>query len=157
MLVHPIHPLTNSLYEQDLYLWTQQMTVALQTGQLDQLDLINLAEEIASLGRSEKRELRNRLQILLMHLLKWHYQPHQRSHSWQSTITEQRIQISELLQDSPSLVPHLSTLFDNCYQKAREMATAETHLSRPTFPETSPYTLAETLQFDFWIDSPDIN
>jgi hypothetical protein len=132
------------------------MAEALQTGQLEQLDLKNLAEEIEGLGRSEKRELRSRLQVLLMHLLKWQYQPQRRSHSWQSTITEQRIQLAGLLQDSPSLKPHLEEIFEDCYQAARQMEATETQLPIAQFPATSPYSIADALRITFWIDSMEI-
>lgn len=146
-----------TLYEQDFHLWTQKMVEALQSGQLENLDLENLAEEIASLGRSEKRELRSRLQVLLMHLLKWQYQPQCRSHSWQSTITEQRVQLDGLLQDSPSLQPHLAEIFNDCYQAAHKLAATETQLAIERFPTTSPYSIEETLRADYWIDSPEIS
>ncbi|MCU0568102.1 MAG: DUF29 domain-containing protein [Oculatellaceae cyanobacterium Prado106] len=146
----------NLLYQQDFYQWTQQMAEALQHGHYEKLDLENLAEEIESLGRSEKRELRSRLQILLMHLLKWQYQPQRRSHSWQSTITEQRVQINGLLQDSPSLRPYLVEIFEDCYETARTLAAGETGMAIAHFPTSSLYSIEETLQLDYWIDSPDV-
>jgi len=156
MLEQPLKSAVTCLYEQDFYLWTQQMAEALQSGQLAQLDLENLAEEIEGLGRSEKRELRSRLQVLLMHLLKWQYQSQKRSHSWQSTITEQRIHLTGLLRDSPSLKPHLEEIFEDCYQDARQMAAIETQLPISQFPPTSPFSIPDTLRVNFWIDSSEI-
>jgi uncharacterized damage-inducible protein DinB len=75
---------SHSLYEQDFYQWTQQMATVLRNGHFDQLDIENIAEEIESLGRSDRRELKSRLTVLLMHLLKWHCQPEQRNNSWLS-------------------------------------------------------------------------
>ena len=109
----------NILYEQDFYLWIQTTVQQLKENKLNEIDIPNLIEEIESMGRSEKRELKSRLIVLLMHLLKWHYQPEKRSESWRSTITEQRICIEGLLEDSPSLKPLLSEVFEDCYQKAR--------------------------------------
>lgn len=103
------------LYEQDFFLWTQQMATALREGLLDQLDLENLAEEIESVGRSEKRELISRLRVLLIHLLKWQFQSERRSHSWQSTITEQRIQLELVLEDSPSFKGLVPDLLESAY------------------------------------------
>ena len=144
------------LYEQDFFLWTQQMAIALREGQLDQLDLENLAEEIESVGRSEKRELISRLRVLLIHLLKWQFQSERRSHSWQSTITEQRIQLELVLEDSPSLKGLVPNLLKGAYQQARVKAADETQLAIATFPEHCPYALADILRSDFWIDSPDV-
>ncbi|MFB2833141.1 DUF29 domain-containing protein [Floridanema evergladense] len=136
----------NSLYEQDFYLWIETTAQQLKEGKFDEVDLTNLIEEIESMGRSEKRELKSRLIVLLMHLLKWQYQPEKRSESWRSTISEQRICIEGLLEDSPSLKPLISEVFDDCYQKACLKATDETGIKLNFFPKESPFTLEETLQ-----------
>jgi hypothetical protein len=75
-----------NLYDQDFYQWTHEQAELMKAGALSQLDIPNLIEEIESMGRSEKRELRSRLTVLLMHLLKWDYQQDRRSGSWKSTI-----------------------------------------------------------------------
>lgn len=136
----------NNLYEEDFYLWTQTTAAQLKDHKFNELDLTNLIEEIASMGRGEQRELKSRLIVLLMHLLKWHYQPGKRSESWRSTITEQRICIEELLEDSPSLKPLLSQVFERCYQKARIKASAETGIRLNLLPKESPFSLEETLE-----------
>ena len=136
----------NSLYEQDFYMWIETTAQQLREGKFDEVDLTNLIEEIESMGRSEKRELKSRLIVLLMHLLKWQYQPEKRSESWRSTISEQRICIEGLLEDSPSLKPLISEVFDDCYQKARLKASDETGIKLNFFPKESPFTLEETLQ-----------
>jgi hypothetical protein len=135
-----------SLYEQDFHQWTQQMATALRNGHFDQIDIENIAEEIESLGRSDKRELKSRLTVLLMHLLKWHYQPEKRSNSWQATIIEQRIRILDLLSESPSLVSYLKGEVDRCYNNAKALAAAETGLAPTTFPQDCPYLLTEALE-----------
>ncbi|MFM6454218.1 MAG: DUF29 domain-containing protein, partial [Planktothrix sp.] len=70
-----------SLYEQDFYGWTKKQTQLLREQKWHHLDLNNLIEEIESLGRQERQQLRNRLSILMAHLLKWEYQPTKRSRS----------------------------------------------------------------------------
>ena len=135
----------NNLYEQDFYLWTQITAEQLKENKFNEIDITNLIEEIESMGRSEKRELKSRLIVLLMHLLKWHYQPEKRSESWRTTITEQRICIEGLLEDSPSLKPLLSEVFEDCYQKARLKASDETGIKLNFFPKESPFSLAESL------------
>ncbi|BAZ81973.1 DUF29 domain-containing protein [Sphaerospermopsis kisseleviana CS-549] len=134
-----------NLYEQDFYLWIETTAQQLRKGDFTEVDLGNLIEEIESMGRSEKRELKSRLIVLLMHLLKWHYQPEKRSASWQSTITEQRICLEELLEDSPSLQPLFTELFADCYNKARLKASQETGIKLNLFPQESPFSLDEVM------------
>ena len=141
---------SKSLYDRDFYLWIQTTTQQLKEGQFNEIDIANLIEEIESMGRSEKRELKSRLIVLLMHLLKWQYQPEKRSESWRSTISEQRICIEGLLEDSPSLQPLIYELFDECYQKARLKASEETGIKLNFFPKESPFTLEETLKVSFF-------
>ncbi|MBE7380212.1 MAG: DUF29 domain-containing protein [Leptolyngbya sp. SIO1E4] len=133
-------PVSN-LYETDFYDWTRAMATALRQGRWQDLDIDNLAEEIESLGRSDKRALKSRLEVLLMHLLKWKYQPEHRSNSWRSTIIEQRLRIQDLLEDSPSLQPYLEAERERCYANACKLAAAETGLDLRTFPSTCPFTL----------------
>lgn len=91
----------HSLYETDFYAWTQEQTVLLRNHQWSKLDLLNLIEEIESLGKQQRQELRNCLSVLMGHLLKWQYQPEQRSRSWLATIRVQRRDTQELLQENP--------------------------------------------------------
>ncbi|CDM93671.1 MAG: DUF29 domain-containing protein [Limnospira sp. PMC 1291.21] len=142
----------NNLYEEDFYLWTQITAEQLKENQFTQVDVANLIEEIESMGRNEKRELKSRLIVLLMHLLKWHYQPTKRSESWRSTITEQRICIEGLLEDSPSLKPLLTEVFKDCYQKARIKASDETGIKLNFLPKESPFSLEETLESSYLDD-----
>jgi hypothetical protein len=80
-----------------------------------------------------------------MHLLKWQHQPQKRSESWRSTITEQRISIEVLLEDSPSLKPLVEEIFNDCYQKARFKASEKTKIKLNFFPQESPFTQEETI------------
>ncbi len=135
-----------NLYEQDFYLWTQTISHHLKENNFNEIDTPNLIEEIKCMGRSEKRGLKNRLIVLLMHLLKWQYQPEKRSESWRSNISEQRICLETLLEDSPSLQPLLAEVFEDCYQKARLKASDETGIKLNFFPKESPFILEETLK-----------
>ncbi|BAY79851.1 hypothetical protein NIES25_63390 (plasmid) [Nostoc linckia NIES-25] len=137
---------TQNLYDKDFYLWTQTVVQQLKEEKFNEVDIPNLVEEIESMGRSEKRELKSRLIVLLMHLIKWQYQPEKRSESWRSTITEQRICIEGLLEDSPSLQPFIAEVFEDCYQKSRLKASDETGIKLNFFPQESPFTLEETLK-----------
>ena len=123
-----LDPPSEQLYEQDFWLWTQAMVEALKSGNLSQLDLENLAEEVESLGRSDRRELQSRLTVLLMHLLKWQFQPDMRSGSWRGTLAEQRIHILKLLKESPSLRSFFEESVNECYDDAKVKASEETGL-----------------------------
>jgi hypothetical protein len=91
----------SELYQTDFYPWTIEQAKCLKDGTWDCLDISNLVEEIESLGKLQRQELRNRLGILLGHLLKWEFQPSHRSKSWLATIREQRRRIGDLLDSYP--------------------------------------------------------
>ena len=130
-----------STYEQDFYQWTQEQAELLKAGALSQLDVENLIEEIESMGKSQKRALISRMTVLLMHLLKWDYQPDRRSGSLKSTIITQRKEIKRLLKDNPGLKSIITEMLTETYLDAAEIASAETELPESTFPETCPYTV----------------
>lgn len=139
-----------SLYEQDFCLWIEKTVKQLREKQTDELDWENLIEEIESLGKSDKRELRNRLTVLLEHLLKRTYWEQEREtcfRGWQDTIREQRRQIKLLIKDSPSLQPFLLEIFSQCYSDAREDVIFKTGLSL-NIPTKSPFTPEKTFNFD---------
>lgn len=101
--VEPLAGDRMQLYETDFYAWTQEQAKLLSEHQWNQLDLPNLIEEIESLGKQQRQELRNRLSILIGHLLKWEYQPDRRSRSWLATLRIQRREVQNLLKENPSL------------------------------------------------------
>ncbi len=155
---------TLNLYTADFYAWTQEQATLLRDQQWSQLDLPNLIEEVESLGKQQRQELRNRLSILMGHLLKWHYQPEYRSRSWLSTLRIQRLDIAELLEDNPSLKPYVEEARHRAYLKGVELAFGETNLPHRTFPTACPYSLAALLDDRFypgepseWIEEQDLS
>ena len=136
-------------YEEDFYAWTVEQARLLRAGEFSALDIANIAEEIESLGRSDRRELASRLTVLLVHLLKWLKQPAMRSKSWSATIREQRRQIEKLLRESPSLRPFIATALSESYSDARDDAVEETGLSAAEFPASCPFALDEVLARSF--------
>jgi len=146
--------LMQNLYETDFYAWTQQQALLLQQQQWTQLDLPNLIEEIESLGKQQRAELRNRLSVLIGHLLKWEYQSERRSRSWLATIRIQRLDISELLEENPSLKPYLEEALQKAYLKGVVLAVGETDLLDSTFPPEYPYSLIEILGDRFYPGEP---
>lgn len=142
----------NSAYDLDFYAWAQDQARILRSGELAAADIENIAEEIESMGRSEKRELVNRLGVLLLHLLKWKFQPNLRGASWQASVTVQRFRLAEHLADNPSLKSKLEDAMASAYRGAVLDAIVETGLARTTFPAECPFKPAQALDNGFWPD-----
>lgn len=138
-----------NLYDVDFYMWILATADLLKNSNFSEVDLEHLIEEIESMGRSERQALKSNLRVLLMHLLKWKYQPAKRSTSWLSTINEHRDRLEDTIKDSPSLKPYLAEIFVECYAKARKSASIETELPLITFPTESPFNVEETLNPDY--------
>lgn len=138
-----------NLHDTDFYAWTQQQTRLLKSGKLSEIDIEHLIEEIESMGASERRELINRLGVLLAHLLKWQYQPSYRGRSWQLTIKEQRRQLARLLKDNPSFQAKLMDFIPEAYEDALILAAKETGLDENYFPGQCAYALKDVLDFEF--------
>jgi DNA-binding transcriptional regulator YdaS (Cro superfamily) len=136
-------------YENDYHAWLTRQAALLAERRFADLDLDNLIDEVQALARSEKREIENRLNVLLVHLLKWTHQPAQRSGGWRSTIIEQRARLLKRLQESPSLRGYPAEVLDEEYAIAREKAAAETGLRAATFPKSCPYTIDQVFDLDF--------
>ncbi|WP_058556050.1 DUF29 domain-containing protein [Thiohalocapsa sp. ML1] len=136
-------------YDEDVAAWAEEQAALLRAGQLDRLDLVNLAEEIADVGKSEQRELASRMALLLAHLLKWQFQPERQSNSWRRTIKEQRRALRFHLGQVPSLKPRLA---DPDWQGAI-WADAVTKAIDETgmggFPENCPWGVEEILDDGF--------
>jgi Domain of unknown function DUF29 len=140
------------LYDQDFYLWIQTTAKLLKEHRFDDVDWANLIEEIESMGRSEKKEVKSRLIVLLEHLLKlmyWEAEKTYNARGWRNTIVEQRRQISLSLEDSPSLRPLLGEMFPDCYRIAREDMLRKYQLSSDLFPTEPPFTLEDVLNSDY--------
>jgi hypothetical protein len=140
---------TLSLYDRDFAAWTKEQAAKLRNRAHNEVDWDNVAEEIDSLGRSEKNQIGSRMGVLLKHLLKWEFQPDRRSHSWQSTISEQRVHIRGVLQTSPSLKRYPAQVLQREYQWARRDAARETKLPLSTFPEVPAYSANKVLDDAF--------
>jgi len=143
--------MTTANYETDFYQWTQQQADLLRQGALSALDVENLIEEIEDMGASNRRSLGSFLDLVIMHLLKWRYQPERRSNSWKSSIRKGRHAIERLLEESPSLKPRLSVMVTAEYRRARSEAADETGLPLTTFPDVCPFTV-EQITGDWWPD-----
>jgi len=142
----------SDLYERDFHAWAEQQAALLREGRLAQADVPHIAEEIESMGRSEKRELVNRLVILLLHLLKWQHQPSLRGNSWRLSIKEQRLRLASHLEDNPSLKSRLDKAIAEAYRLAVIEAERESGLPESSFPQTCPFTFEQMMDEGYWPD-----
>jgi len=137
-------------YETDFHRWILEQSALLKAGQLDNLDVPHLIEELESMSARERRELINRLAVLLTHLLKWQFQPERRCTSWRLTINEQRRQLELLLEDSPSLGQHLPQFLERAYRNATRAALEETGFLKSPFPEQCTYSFEQIMDEGYW-------
>ena len=142
--------MSTSLYEHDFYAWANEQAALLRAGNLSAADIEHIAEEIESMGKTEKRELVSRLAVLLLHLLKWQYQPVRRGASWQATIRVQRRDLTRHLKDNPSLKAKLGEAIEDAYGNVLIEAAAETGLPEHTFPQTCPWPFDQLMDERFW-------
>jgi hypothetical protein len=139
--------MSTNLYDTDFYAWTQRQSELIRTGKVSEIDFEHLAEEIEDMGRSQKRALESRLEVLLLHLLKWKYQPDYRGKSWVLTIREQRLRIADLLEENPSLSGQFERSIEKAYPLAVLWAERETGLE--VFPERCPFAVMQILDRQF--------
>ena len=143
-------PAKATRYEQDFYAWSQEQAALLRAGKATQADLENIAEEIESMGKTEKRELVSGLTVLLLHLVKWRFQPTKRGRSWRLSIEGQRLDVRHLLEENPSLKPVLAQSLGQAWRRVLIEAEKETGLERSNFPAACPWTAESVLNDDFW-------
>jgi hypothetical protein len=116
------------LYDQDFFLWTTEQAAALRRAKDSNLplDWENLAEEIESLGKSDRRELKSQIRRVLRHLLKLEASPAVEPRAgWRSTILDARTEIDDVLRDSPSLRREIDGLVAEQLTAAAELAAAD--------------------------------
>jgi hypothetical protein len=150
----PLQKPEASLYERDFYAWLRDQATQLRARSHNNIDWENLAEEIESVGRSERREIESRLALLILHLLKWQFQPGRRSESWKLSIGEQRTWIPGIIRHSPSLKGYPSRIFASAYEDGQRRAINETGPHPSVFPSEPPFTVKEALDYRFWPGEP---
>ncbi len=141
------------LYDRDFYAWTTEQAELLRAGRLGDMDLEHIAEEIESMGRSEKRELISRLTVLLLHLLKWQFQPLRQGPSWRLSIATTRDTLADHLEENPSLRGMMEAGIVTAYRRARRNAAVETGFVEDSFPAVCPWSAEQLLAEDFWPQS----
>lgn len=140
----------STLYDQDFYAWANEQAALLRSGRLSEADIEHVAEEIESMGKSEKRELVSRLTVLLLHLLKWQFQPSRRGSSWETSIANTRDDLADHLTDNPSLRAQLDAAIAAAYRRAYREAATETGLGKGAFPTACPWSFEQMIAEDFW-------
>ena len=138
-----------TLYETDYLQWIETTVEKLHSRDYANMDWDNLIEEIEDMGRNERRSLESNLIVVLLHLLKWQYQPERRSGSWEGSIIEHRRRIRKALKESPSLQPYLESIFAEAYVEAVKQAKAETGLPLEMFPLQCPYESVAVVDDEF--------
>ena len=140
----------SQLYDEDFYAWANEQAALLRAGDLSRADVEHIAQEIESMGRTEKRELASRLKVLIAHLLKWRFQEEKRTKSWEVSIRVQRRELVDHIDDNPSLKPLIDSVLAKAYPDAALVAALETGLSETVFPQHCPWTFAQMIDEDFW-------
>ncbi len=144
--------MSGTLYETDFYAWANEQAALLRAGKLSAADIENIAEEIESMGRTEKRELIRLLTVLLLHLLKWQFQPVRRGNSWRTTLRVQRLDLTRHLKDNPSLKSQIPGALSDAYTTAVIQAADQTGLAEATFPAECPWSFDQIMDAGFWPD-----
>jgi len=139
-------------YETDIVAWANEQAWLVRNKKFEFLDIEHIAEEIEDVGKSEQRELANRMVVLIAHLLKWQFQPERQSRSWQLTIRNQRKAIFIHLKEVPSLKVKLDDVqwLEIIWGDAVYQASKETGLDN--FPEICPWSVSDILS-DEWLPS----
>ena len=135
------------LYDQDETAWLESMVRLLGRGLYSELDYHNLKEYLSDMAKRDRREVLSRLETLMVHLLKWEFQPEKQTASWQGTILEQRRQLRHLL-DSKTLMNHARNVLADAYADARKQAAVETEMKLSKFPKECPWSLEDVLLDD---------
>ncbi|MCW6049807.1 DUF29 domain-containing protein [Lyngbya sp. CCAP 1446/10] len=139
----------HKLYDTDYLRWIETTVEKLRIRDFSNIEWENLIAEIEDMGRSERRSLESNLVVIILHLLKWQFQPDRRSGSWKGSIVEHRRRIRKTLKDSPSLKPYLEEILAECYADAVEQASAKTGLSVDRFPPSCIYSAVQLLDSEF--------
>jgi hypothetical protein len=157
VLVERQEKVVSATYTTDFNVWIQKTAQLLRERCWNEIDVEHLIEEVESLGKSEQRGIASQLTRLLLHLLKWQYQPQRRSDSWLDSITDARTQIELAIADSPSLKNYPAEQLAGCYQRARRQAVKQTAMTISTFPETCEYAIELVLSDDWLPEEGDLN
>ncbi len=149
MSAQTLKPAVTRLYDQDFVAWAEVTAHLIRQGRFDQIDAEDLAEEVEFMARKDRLEVRSRLRVLLVHLLKWKCQPAKRCRSWELTIDTQRAKLQDAFEESPSLRRGVQESIQQGYLRAVRRAGLETRLDARAFPSECPFSVEQILDEDF--------
>ncbi len=137
----------------DYYRWALEQAALIRAGRFSEVDIVNVAEEIEDVGKSELRAFRSNLESILVHMLKWNYQAERRTCSWELSIFEHRNRVHETLLDSASMGAEWDNVLTRAYRLARCRAARETNLPLRNFPQNCPYDRSEIMEADYILEA----
>lgn len=143
--MNKIDPKRLTSIDDDFALWAAEQAALVRAGKFDRVDIENVVEELESLGRGERYEIRSRMEVLIQHLLNWEYQPEKRSNSWKATIAEQRVRIARIIRESPSLKSYPAKEIGGSFIIGKNDAITQTGLPETAFPDVCVYTVEQIL------------
>ena len=148
---------TATLYDTDFATWASEQADHLRAKRIMKLDYDHLAEEIETLGKSDWRALERHVRNLILHCLKWEYQPQERARRgrrWQISMNNARDAIEQILRDNRGFRARLDDAMAWAYPRARRNAEQETGLPLSTFPMPSPWGFNQFMDRNLWRDNP---
>jgi hypothetical protein len=137
-------------YDLDFYSWTIRNAELIRRGEFALVDAEHVAEEIEDMGKAVRRALESRFEKILLHMLKWQFQPLRRGSSWETSLAVHRRAAAKLLRENSSLKPAISVEIAEAYPTAKLLAGEETGLGPQAFPAECPYTVQQVLGPDFY-------
>ena len=144
----------STTYDKDLTIWAKDTAQLLRERCWDAIDWEHLIEEVEDLGKSERSAIASQMERIMVHLLKWQYQPQRRSDSWLDSMNDGRSQIRRKLEDSPSLRSYPLQVLEKEYTRARREAARQNHLEINLFPELCPYLIKQVM--GDWLPGDDL-
>lgn len=149
----------DGLYDTDFYAWTQEQSRRLRAMAASRvnetIDWENVAEEIESMGRSERKEIKSRLEELLLHLLKLAHSPDAYPRrGWRVSIAKQRKGLAEAVIESPSLRRYPAEVLADVWPDACRQAEADLDLPENNLPSQCPWNLDSEILNTGWHPEP---
>jgi predicted DNA-binding ribbon-helix-helix protein len=133
-------------HDNDLYSWAVEQAALLRAGRIAEADALAIAEELDDVGHEQYDKLESALRVILLHLLKWDFQPERRSRSWRASIAVQRKHVEKILRKNPGLKPLVEEAIVEAYATARIEAGAQTSLPDETFAPDCTYSFATIME-----------
>ena len=139
------------------YVLAKEIKFSLQEGDIDDA-LEGLDELIDSMSKIATREMRSHLLIIMIHILKWKYQPQKRSRSWYSSILNARFEIEEVQEETPSVTNKtIEAEWNKVFEKAIKLSVREMNLDKQAIRNFNPESLTwqEVFEKEYYLEDED--